>query len=147
MISNYATWKKRLNIKDENSLKTQRVNGLLNTSGDASVKSPLITKVQETVAPAKSSLLHSKSPPPPDEAKVDQKKAETKPVVNGVLKSRQGDEKVKETHKVKVKEEKEGRARSKSTSENENGEVVKAAMLKSSTPNKSKPPKIQLPER
>lgn len=147
MISNYATWKKTLNIKDENSLKTQRVNGLLNTSGDAGVKSPLITKVQETVAPTKSSLLHSKSPPPPDEAKVDQKKAETKPVVNGVLKSRQGDEKVKETHKVKVKEEKEGRARCKSTSENENGEVVKAAMLKSSTPNKSKPPKIQLPER
>ena len=145
MISNCATWKKTFNI--ENSLKTQRVNGHLNMSGDATVKSPLVTKVQETAAPTKSSLSHLKFPPPPDEVKVEQKKAEAKPVVNGMLKSQQGDDKVKETHKVKIKKEKEGGVSCKSTSENENSEVVKGTMLKSSTASKTKPPKIQLPER
>ena len=151
MLPDYrATLKKTFNnIKEEqNGLKTQKVNGVLSSSGHATTKSPPNTKVLETVTPHKnSSLTHLKSPPVPDASKdkVIQKKTEVKPVVNGVLKSPQRDEKVKERPKVKVKEEKDGRARGKSESEhNENG---KGTLLKSNSTSKSKPPKIQLPER
>ena len=150
MLPNYrATLKKTLNnIKEEqqNGLKTQKVNGVLSSSGDATTKSSPVTKAQETVTPHKnSSLSHLKSPPVPDASKVNQKKTEAKPVVNGVLKSPQGEEKVKERPKVKVKEEKDRRVRNKS--ESEHNESGKGTMPKSNTTSKSKPPKIQLPER
>ena len=154
MLPNYhATLKKTLNnIKEEqqNGLKTQKVNGVLSSSGHATTKSPPATKGQETVTPHKnSSLSHVKSPPVPDASKVNQKKTEAKPVVNGVLKSPQGEEKVvKERPKVKevkVKEEKDRKVRNKS--ESEHNESGKGTMLKSNTTSKSKPPKIQLPER
>lgn len=151
MLPNYhATLKKTLNnIKEEqqNGLKTQKVNGVLSSSGHAVTKSPPATKAQETVTPHKnSSLSHLKSPPVPDASKVNQKKTEAKPVANGVLKSPQGEEKVvKERPKVKVKEEKDKGVRNKS--ESEHNESGKGTMLKSNTTSKSKPPKIQLPER
>ena len=153
VISGYeATLKKALNnakVKEEvNGMKNKNVNGILNSLEHATTKSPLVSKAQEAIVPSKNSTLsHLKSPPLPDmnPSKVDVKKTEVKPVANGVLKSRQGDDKVKERGKVKVKVEKDERARIKS--ESENSESGKGQMLKSNTTNKSKPPKIKLPER
>ena len=152
MISNNqaALMKKTVNIKEENSgLKAQKVNGVLNNSVHATTKSPLVAKAQETVASSKHSTLSnlkSTTLPTTTPSKVELKKTEVKPVVNGVLKAQQGEDKVQERGKLKVKEEKDKRVRSNSESEN-NESGSKGLLLKSNSSAKSKPPKIKLPER
>ncbi|KAJ7371213.1 hypothetical protein OS493_027327 [Desmophyllum pertusum] len=93
-------------------------------------------------------LSHLTSPTPKETTpskSVEMKKTDIKPVVNGVFKSRQGDNKDKEKGSVKVKGSKEG----KGHGESENGESCKEKNNRSNSSNKSKPPKIKLsmPER
>ena len=78
-------------------------------------------------------------------SKVDAKKLEIKPAVNGALKSHSKEVKLEENSKAKVKVEKDGKA--KSENESENHESSKGQMLKSNATSKSKPPKIKLPDR
>ena len=133
-------------LSQQNGIKNQKVNGVLSSSGQDKVKSPLVVKSQEiSPAPKSSTLLQRKSPPLAELSKSD-KKTELKPAVNGAPKSLQGEEKVREMTKVKTKEEKEDRGKNKN--ETESSEVPKGTAAKSSTiTNKSKPPKILLPDR
>lgn len=133
-------------ISQQNGIKNQKVNGVLSSSGQDKVKSPLVVKSQEiSPAPKSSTLLQRKSPPLAELSKSD-KKTELKPAVNGAPKSLQGEEKVKEMTKVKTKEDKEDRSKVKN--EIESSEVPKGTAAKSSTiTSKSKPPKILLPDR
>lgn len=132
-------------LSQQNGIKNQKVNGVLSSSGQDKVKSPLVVKSQEiSPAPKSSTLLQRKSPPLAELSKSD--KTELKPAVNGAPKSLQGEEKVREMTKVKTKEEKEDRGKVKN--ETESSEVPKGTAAKSSTiTNKSKPPKILLPDR
>lgn len=133
-------------LSQQNGIKNQKVNGVLSSSGQDKVKSPLVIKSQEiSPAPKSSTLLQRKSPPLAELSKSD-KKTELKPAVNGAPKSLQGEEKVRDMTKVKTKEEKEDRGKVKN--ETESSEVPKGIAAKSSTiTNKSKPPKILLPDR
>ena len=70
-------------------------------------------------------------------------KAEVKTVVNGAFKSHQSDGKETDKGAVKIKGQKEG----KSHSERENGKSCKEQTIKVSSSNKSKPPKLSMPER
>lgn len=155
-------------IKEEvKSLKNQKVNGVLNGVGHTMTKSSLATKtndtnpsskistlshlksptLKETVpsksAEAKKTLSHLKSPTLNETKSTEMKKTEVKPIVNGAIKLRQGDD--KEKGSVKVKGVKEG----KDHSQRENSESCKGQTNRSNSSNKSKPPKIRLsmPER
>ena len=133
-------------ISEQNGIKNQKVDGVLSSSGQDKVKSPLVVKSQENLPAPKSSTLSQLKPPPLAEFSKSDKKTEGKPAVNGAPKFLQGDEKVREMTKVKTKEEKEDRGKAKN--ETESTEVPKGTAAKSSTTNsKSKPPKIQLPDR
>ncbi|CAH3176274.1 unnamed protein product, partial [Porites evermanni] len=155
MISNYQETSKRtlnssnVKVKEEvNGTKNHKANGLLNGSGHGAAKSSLVIKSQDSAASSKnSSLSNLKSPPVAEKnsSKVDSKKLEIKPAVNGALKLHSKDVKLEENSKAKVKVEKDGKA--KSESESENNEGSKGQMLKSNATSKSKPPKIKLPDR
>ena len=155
MISNYQENSKRtlnssnVKVKEEvNGTKNHKANGLLNGSGHSASKSSLVIKSQDSAASSKnSSLSNLKSPPVVEKnsSKVDAKKLEIKPAVNGVLKSHSKEVKLEENSKAKVKVEKDGKA--KSENESENHESSKGQMLKSNATSKSKPPKIKLPDR
>lgn len=159
-------------INDGKKLKNPKVNGVLNGLGHITTKSPLattksVTKTHDANATSKNSTLsHLKSPtlketnpPKSDEARktlshlksptlketksIEMKKTDIKTVVNGTLKSQQGDGKEKGSVKVRgVKE-------SKDHSERENSESCKEQTNRSNSNSKSKPPKIKLsmPER
>lgn len=109
------------------------------------VKDPTPSKSAET----KKTISHLKSPTLKETTtpskSTEMKKTEVMPVVNGAFKSRQSDDKEMEKGAVKIKGQKED----KSHSERENGESCKEQMIKVSSSNKSKPPKIKLsmPER
>lgn len=109
------------------------------------VKDPTPSKSAET----KKTISHLKSPTLKETTtpskSTEMKKTEVMPVVNGAFKSRQSDDKEMVKGAVKIKGQKEG----KSHSERENGESCKEQMIKVSSSNKSKPPKIKLsmPER
>lgn len=107
------------------------------------VKDPTPSKSAE----AKKTLSHLKSPTLKETStpskSTEMKKAEVTPVVNGAFKSRQSDDKETKKGAVKIKGQKEG----KSHSEKENGESCKEQIVKVSSSNKSKPPKLSMPER
>ena len=51
-------------LSQQNGIKNQKVNGVLSSSGQDKVKSPLVVKSQEiSPAPKSSTLLQRKSPP------------------------------------------------------------------------------------
>lgn len=155
MISNYQETSKRtlnssiVRVKEEvNGVKNHKTNGLLNGPGHGAAKSSLVIKSQESAASCKnSSLSNLKSPPviEKNSSKVDAKKLEIKPAVNGALKSHSKEVKLEEKSKAKVKVEKDGKA--KNENESENHESSKGQMFKSNATSKSKPPKIKLPDR
>ena len=172
-LSSFQASLKTVNkIKEEvKSLKNQKVNGVLNGIGHTTTKSPLVTKTHDANTTSKNSTLsylksptlkdttpsksaemkktalpHLKSPTLNETTPsklTELKKTDSKPVINGTFKPRQGDEKEKVS--VKCKEAKEG----KGNNERENGESCKEQANRSNSINKSKPPKIKLsmPER
>ena len=111
------------------------------------LKSPTVKDTTPSKsAEAKKTLSHLKSPTLKETTpskSTEMKKAEVKPVVNGAFKSRQSDDKEAEKGAVKNKGQKEG----KTHSARENGESCKEQTVKVSSSNKSKPPKLSMPER
>ena len=109
------------------------------------LKSPILNETTPSKAvETKKMLSHLKSPTLKDTSpskSTEMKKAEVKPVVNGAFKSHQSDGKEKGAVKIK------GQKDCKSHSERENGESCKEQTMKVISSNKSKPPKLSMPER
>lgn len=162
--SGYHTSLKPVNkINEVKNLKNPKVNGVLNGLGHTTTKSPLVTKTHDANATSKNSTLshlksptlketnpsksaeakktlsHLKSPTLKETKSIDMKKTDIKTVVNGTLKSQQGDGKEKGSVKVRAVKD------SKDHSERENSESCKEQSNRSNCNSKSKPPKIKLP--
>jgi len=105
------------------------------------LKSPTLSETTPSKAvETKKTLSHLKSPTLKDTTpskSTEMKKSEVKPVVNGAFKSHQSDGKEIEKGAVKIKGQKDCK----------NGESCKEQTMKVSSSNKSKPPKLSMPER